>query len=192
MRPTLKPRKRVFVGCEGESERSYVAVLQQLMGVRAEFHLVNDVLNGGDPLATVDSAVKALRRDANKNRGPLFARFVLLDSDLVGRSDDRDAQSLRLAEKHGLKLIWQRPCHEAMILRHLSNCGDRRPPTTHLSEQQLRQEWPEYSKNFGRDNLLQRITVASLERVARNEPELAALLTCIGLVKATDVADGRN
>jgi hypothetical protein len=62
MAAPVKPRKRVFVGCEGESERSYIALLQQFMGIRAEFHLVNDVLNGGDPLAIVDSAIKALRR----------------------------------------------------------------------------------------------------------------------------------
>jgi hypothetical protein len=182
MPATVKPRKRVFVGCEGESERSYVALLQQFMGVRAEFHLVNDVLNGGDPLATVDSAVKALRRDASKKRGPFIAKFVLLDSDLRGRNVIRDAQSLELAEQHDLRLIWQTPCHEALILRHLDDCHARRPPTTQLSEQQLRQEWPEYSKNCGKNRLSQRITAASLERVARQEPELAMLLSRIGLV----------
>lgn len=184
MPPPVKPRKRVFVGCEGESEQSYVALLQQFMGVRAEFHLVNDLLNGGDPLATVDSAIKAMRRDAMKNRGPFIAKFVLLDSDLLGRNAARDEQCLALAKQHSLQLIWQSPCHEAMILRHLENCHDKRPPTTLVSEQQLRQEWPEYTKNCGKARLSQRITAASLARVARQEPELAALLICIGLIPA--------
>jgi hypothetical protein len=108
------------------------------------------VLNGGDPLAIVDSAIKALRRDATKNRGAFVARFVLLDADLLGRDAERDARCVELAE---------------------------------ASEQQLRREWPEYSKNCGRDRLSRRITPASLESVARYEPESAALLIRIGLVK---------
>jgi hypothetical protein len=174
MAAPVKPRKRVFVGCEGESERSYIALLQQFMGIRAEFHLVNDVLNGGDPLAIVDSAIKALRRNTTKNRGSFVAKFVLLDSDLLGRE---------LAAQHELQLIWQEPCHEALILRHLDNCHHKRPPTTLASAQQLGKEWPEYSKNCGRQRLGQRITPESLESVARCEPGLAALLTRIGLVK---------
>ncbi len=82
------------------------------------------------------------------------------------------------------KLIWQTPCHEALRLRHLDDCHDRRPPSTQLSEQQLKQEWPEYSKNCSKERLSQRITIASLERVARYELELAALLVRIGLVQA--------
>ncbi|GAB2922425.1 hypothetical protein GCM10027093_71830 [Paraburkholderia jirisanensis] len=183
MARTVKPRKRIFVGCEGESERSYVALLQQFMGIRAEFHLVNDVLNGGDPLAIVDSAIKALRRDATKNRGAFVAKFVLLDSDLLGRDAARDARCVQLAAQHELQLIWQEPCHEALILRHLDNCHDKRPPTTQASAQQLGKEWPEYSKNCGREKLSQRITPASLESAARCEPQLAALLVRIGLVK---------
>lgn len=141
------------------------------------------MLNGGDPLAIVDSAIKALRRDATKNRGAFVARFVLLDADLLGRDAERDARCVELAERHALQLIWQKPCHEALILRHLENCHDKRPPTTQASEQQLRREWPEYSKNCGRDRLSRRITPASLESVARYEPESAALLIRIGLVK---------
>ena len=89
-------RKRVFVGCEGESERSYVAVLQKLLGPGAGYHLVGEVLSGGDPLAILESAKKALRKDAVSGRAAFVGRFVMLDDDLRGRDPRRDQACLGL------------------------------------------------------------------------------------------------
>ncbi|WP_408498953.1 RloB domain-containing protein [Paraburkholderia xenovorans] len=182
-RNRIPQRKRIFIGCEGESERSYTALLQQLLGSHAEFHLVAEVLNGGDPLALLESAEKALRRDRALARDPFFQRFVILDSDLRGRSAHRDELCLRIARNLGIHLIWQDPCHEAVLLRHLLDCERRRPPTSRESEEQLRAVWPTYVKNFGRDRLSERIDVAALLRVHREEPELAILLRLIKLVE---------
>jgi hypothetical protein len=178
----IPQRRRIFVGCEGESERCYVALLQKLLGNMAKFQLVPEVLNGGDPLALVESAQKALRRERGNARDPFIDRFLILDSDLLGRSAERDRECVKSAKDLGITLIWQDPCHEAVLLRHLDGCEKRRPPTTRESEEQLRVEWPEYVKNFGRDRLGERIDVDALDRVGPCESELAVLLILIGLV----------
>ncbi|POR46731.1 RloB-like protein [Paraburkholderia eburnea] len=175
-------RHRVFIGCEGESERSYVALLQQLMGLRTRHHLIPELLNGGDHLANIESAKKALRKHNEQGRGKFVAKYVLLDSDQRGRNAQHDAECDRLARENDFRLIWQDPCHEALLLRHLDRCSNRRPPTTPVSEQQLVAEWPEYQKNFGRDNLGTRIDINALERVRRVEPVLGELLVLVGLV----------
>uniref|UniRef100_UPI0039EE26BC RloB domain-containing protein n=1 Tax=Bordetella sputigena TaxID=1416810 RepID=UPI0039EE26BC len=182
MPPRIAQRKRVFVGCEGESERSYVALLQKLLGQGAGYHLWAEVLNGGDPLAIVESAHKALRRDMVSGRAPFIGRFVILDDDLRGRNAQRDRLCVELAETLGLTLIWQVPCHEAILLRHLERCEHRRPPTSRESEDQLRAEWPGYVKNFGSDRLMQRINMQAIQRVSRHETGLAALFRMIALI----------
>jgi hypothetical protein len=128
----IPQRKRIFIGCEGESERSYAALLQQL---------------------------------------------------LRGRSAQRDELCICLAKKLSIQLIWQDPCHEAVLLRHLLDCEQRRPPTSRESEEQLKVQWPGYVKNFGKDRLRERIDMTALLRVIRYEPELAVLLKLIKLVQ---------
>lgn len=179
----IPQRKRVFVGCEGESERSYVALLQKMLGSGAGYHLVAEVLSGGDPLAIVESAQKALRKDELSGRAAFVGKFVILDDDLRGRNAKRDQACLQLAEALGLALIWQSPCHEAVLLRHLERCGDRRLPTSRASEELLRAEWPDYVKNFGSDRLAERLDIEAVQRAGRHEPGLAALLGLIGLVR---------
>lgn len=181
VRQKIPQRKRIFVGCEGESERSYIALLQKLLGPRAGYHLVGQVLNGGDPLALVESAEKALRRDETFGRGVFHAKFLMLDDDLRGRNPQRDRACIQLAERLALTLIWQSPCHEAVLLRHLQHCSHRRPPTSRASEVALQEEWPGYVKNFGSDRLADRVDIHALQRVSRHEPGLAVLLRLIGL-----------
>lgn len=182
----IHQRHRVFVGCEGESERSYVALLQHLMGLEARHHLVPELLNGGDHLANIESVQKKLRKHQEQGRGKFVAKYVMLDSDLRGQNPRRDADCDKLARELGLRLIWQDPCHEALLLRHLDKCSMRRPPTSADSFDQLRAEWPGYEKNFGRDRLSVRIDSAALERIRNVEFELGELLVFLGLVKPKD------
>ncbi|WP_342050443.1 MULTISPECIES: RloB family protein [unclassified Cupriavidus] len=177
----LAQRKRVFVGCEGESERSYVTVLQRILGLNARHHLVTPVLNGGDPLAIVEAAIKALRQERQLARDAFVAKFILLDRDLLGRAPDRDQRIEKSAAEYGFRLIWQDPCHEALLLRHLENCHNMKPPTTVASERALLKEWPRYRKNMAAQELSEIIHAAALQRIARVEPALAELLQLIGL-----------
>lgn len=181
-RRSVRQRERIFVGCEGESERSYIALLQRLLGAHADFHLVTVVLNGGDPLANVDSAKKAMRRESQRGRGEFIEKYIILDEDMVGRAQARDQRVRREADVAGFRLIWQRPCHEALLLRHLPRCQRRRPQSTALALEALRREWPAYQKNSSAIELAERIDVEGLRRAAAVESELSHLLSMLNLV----------
>jgi hypothetical protein len=181
-RRNLKPqRRRVFVGCEGESEQSYVAVVQRLLDPGAALHLVARVLNGGDPLAIVESALKAIRAENAKGREPFARRFVFLDSDLRRLKPERDARCLALAAKEGITLVWQAPCHEATLLRHLEGCETRRPATTAASMESLKRAWPEYKKGMAAQDLESRIDLEALRRAIRSRNEIAVFLCEVGI-----------
>ncbi|WP_458438079.1 hypothetical protein [Methylorubrum extorquens] len=117
----IPQRRRVFLACEGESEQSYGALLSRLINARhARTHL--DIVlvqpGGGDPLAIVEQAIRLLNLRARRF-GTYTSRAVLLDTDKLGLTPGRDKQIESLADRHSLDLIWQSPCHEALLLRHL-------------------------------------------------------------------------
>lgn len=87
----------------------------------------------------------------------------------------------RLAQEHGIKLIWQEPCHEALLLRHLSGHAEDRPPTCRNAAGMLKAVWPEYGKPMSAAGLSQRVDLAGLRRAAAVEPGLKEFLDDIGL-----------
>jgi hypothetical protein len=105
----------------------------------------------------------------------------MLDRDKWGQSTARDAQVAGVAARAGLSLIWQDPCHEAMVLRHLEACAALRPQTTALAEAALRQRWPEYFKPMDGAGLSRRLDHAAVLRAVAVEPELALMVAAIGL-----------
>jgi hypothetical protein len=180
-RPSIRPRRRFFLGCEGASERSYGALLQILADELEQTHIHLDLqdLRGGDPLAIVETAVAQLNRQI-RNRGPFVARTLLLDEDKLGRNPQRDRQIWPLAERNKLLLVWQRPCHEGLLLHHLPNCQSLRPPTPVAADSHLRRHWPEYEKPMSANRLRVRIGLAELANAVTVEQELAALLSVLG------------
>jgi hypothetical protein len=62
-RARIPPRRRFFLGCEGESEQSYGALLQIVAdeSLQLRIHLDLQLLGGGDPLAIVEAAVEEAR-----------------------------------------------------------------------------------------------------------------------------------
>ena len=184
-RRTIPQRRRLFIGCEGESEQAYVAVLARLADdARLAVHLDAVLLQpgGGDPLAIVERA--ALRADEREGRrgDPYARRFVLLDDDKLGQAPQRDQRIAGVAASAGLRLIWQRPCHEALLLRHLEGCGQLQPATTPVAGQQLIQRWATYEKAMPAARLAERLDQAAIVRVGAVEAELALLLQEIGLI----------
>jgi hypothetical protein len=177
-------RRRLFVGCEGESEQGYVALLSRIAeSLRIPVHLDAVLLQpgGGDPLAIVQLA--AQRADERAARHGLYEdRFVLLDDDKLEIAPDRDARIAPQAELAGLCLVWQHTCHEALLLRHLEGCTQRRPGSTALALTRLEQQWRSYKKGMPAVRLAERIDLAALVRVAAVEPALAGLLTSAGLI----------
>lgn len=176
-------RRRVFLGCEGESERGYGARVRDLLNARRQDVHLDVVLlkpGGGDHLALAERAVRRLQDSRRKGEPAYEVRAILLDSDQQGAVPERDGKLHALAREHHIRLIWQEPCHEAFLLRHLEGCGTRRPTTTAQALQDLRQQWPSYDKGLPAMRLGEKIGEAELQRIKTIECELAAFLQTIG------------
>ena len=183
-RPNVPQRKPIFVGCEGESERGYVAFLGRIAeqeGVAIHLDAVLLRPGGGDPCGLIELADRKLAEKVRTRGVHYHAKLVLLDDDLLGKVPNRDARGLQVAARSGLQLIWQSPCHEAFLLRHLVACQGLRPPTTVLAHDQLLNRWPTYSKGMAAAQLAAHLDLLALHRAAVVEPGLAQLLQIIGI-----------
>lgn len=182
-RSIIAPRRPIFVGGEGESETGYIGLLQDLLnagGVPVHLMIENLGLGAGDPLSRIEMAVRKIEHLRRTRTAPAD-RFVFLDHDQVDQDSSRAEAARRLAKSHTIAIIWQRPCFEALILRHLPLCAARRPPDTADANRALRREWPEYQKPMTRMELARRIDLAAVLRAAEVENELQAFLHCVGL-----------
>lgn len=182
--PYIVQKRPVYVGCEGASEHSYAGFLQDLLRTaEIPVHLVVEELGpgAGDPLARVEMAVRRLAHLRRTRTAPT-KRFVLLDSDQAERDSQRAAQAQRMAGYNDIHIVWQTPCFEAVLLRHLQGCAGHRPPDTPRAEQALLRQWPEYNKPMTRTELARRLDLAAVLRAAEVEPGLTEFLRCLGLV----------
>lgn len=180
-----RPQRRpVFIGCEGESERSYVARLSQLLeSVRQDIHLDAHLLRpgGGDPLALVQKAAAIVQR-RERSTVRYADKLLLLDSDKIGLVPERDAQARSLAAQLGATIIWQETAHEALLLRHLPGCAARRPPSSAAALQLLVRHWPDYQKPMSANALSRYIDGDALARVSAVEAVLGEVLRQLRLV----------
>ncbi len=182
--PYIELRRPVYIGCEGASEVGYAGFLQDLIrDANLPVHLHIDELGPGtgDPLSRIEMAVLRLRLLERKRSAP-SERFAFLDFDQAERDPKRAERTRKLAADNGINILWQRPCFEAMLLRHLEGKATNRPPDTPGAIKVLEREWPEYKKPMTRANLARRIDRSSVLRAADVEAELKALLRCIGLI----------
>lgn len=182
-KPYVVQRMPIFVGCEGESEAGYAGLLD-LIAKAAELpvHLhIERLAPAGDPLARVERAINKMGRMQGR-REPFKHRFILLDTDQNRLAPERAAQARRLARNEGIKLVWQEPCFEALLLRHFPGCAAHRPVDNIGTMQALEREWPNYAKPQGRTDLARRIDREAILRAASVEPDLADMLRVIGLL----------
>ncbi len=183
-RPYIQPKKPVFLGCEGESEAAYGQFLtDHLQAASLPVHLQVEVLapGAGDPLSRVQRTLGFIAR-REKQRSRFWSKAILLDYDQAQAAPGRLTQARRLARDAGIALIWQNPCHEALLLRHMPGCSHRRPLDCNTAEQALVRIWPEYRKPMARGQLARRIDFAAVQRAATVEPKLRAFLRQIGLL----------
>ncbi|MDM9626543.1 hypothetical protein QTL95_11595 [Rhizobium sp. S152] len=181
--PHIELRRPVYIGCEGASEVGYAGFLQDLIrDANLPVHLHVDELGpgAGDPLSRIEMAVFRLKQLQTKRTAPA-ERFALLDFDQVERDPLRAQKASKLAIHNGIFILWQRPCFEAVLLRHLEGKTTNRPPNTSAATKALEKEWPEYKKPMSRANLARRIDRNSVLRAASVEDDLKTLLRCIGL-----------
>ena len=175
-------RRRIFIGCEGESERSYAALLQKLLDARARrFHLDAVVLNpgAGDPHELVRRAIARASHLAERHGAHAF-RAVLRDADRHDAASLLGRRTTELAHESDMALIWQEPCHEALLLRHLRGCRDLRPSTSPEALKVLLRHWPAYRKAMPAVSREAMLDEAAVLRAAEVEPALRSLLRFVG------------
>jgi hypothetical protein len=166
----IQVRRRVFVGCEGESERSYCRWLQR----RAEeldvaLHLDAHVIGGGDPLAVVKGSVSKLR-ERTRVHGAYAQAAVIFDTDKLGIAPNRDSKIDGICVRNGLHQLRQVYEHEALLLRHFEKCDKLRPPAG-SGEAQLLKVWPNYEKPQDALALERKIGLPDLCRMFDVEPD---------------------
>jgi hypothetical protein len=183
-RAIIPQRTPVFLGCEGESEQAYGQVLNDLIReANRPVHLevVNLNPGAGDPIARLRKAGQEIVR-RRQRRSEFRLQVALMDSDQVEADGRRRQQAERCAQDLGIRIIWQEPCHEAMLLRHLDGFAQSRPPTSGAAGTLLKAAWPDYRKPMTRIQLARRIDLEAVKRAADVEPSLFAFLREITLL----------
>lgn len=176
----VRQRKRIFFGCEGASERSYVKFLQTLLDREGgHFHFRAEVAGGGDPLAIIENAAKALRR-LERQVGKFDGSAVFLDRDKLGVAPTRDAKINRLARAARIKILWQNQDHEAYLLRHIVG-QENRIVGAGRSTEVLQAFWGDYVKPVDAIWLLERLTAADWRRMLSRNSEHRRFFEEIGV-----------
>lgn len=177
---TRNKRKRVFVACEGESERGYAGFLWDLseeIGLSLHFDL--QTCPGGDHLAIVQRAMDTMKRRAQQH-GRFWKTAIFLDSDRRGEHAERTSQADRMIAQSGMLPIWSNPCLEALILRPFPGCEHLSPPTSNLAHQELLRHWPDYGKPVSRATLRAKFEIVHVQRASGTNPHLLRFLKAIG------------
>jgi hypothetical protein len=180
-RPIIPPRKPIFVGCEGASEAGYAALVGRIARDEPEIHVHVHVEllqpGAGDPFELVERAI-AVIREIERRRTAFAIKAVLLDR---GAPDKTAAAIRRAREARIHHLVWQDPDHEALLLRHMPDCQQLRPPAG-ASFRELLRHWPDYEKGMSAQRLAQRIGIEHIRLACTVEAELRDLLVGIGLI----------
>jgi hypothetical protein len=131
----------------------------------------------GSPIAKIQKAIKKID-EYERKRSRLWKKAVLIDKDIADNIQQANAE--KLAAKHEIAIIWQTPCHEAFLLRHLPNCAKCHPPTAALSNSALVAHWPIYQKPMTRMQIAKVIDGDRVRQAVQVEDEFRLFLTSIG------------
>lgn len=177
-RPQATP---VFFGCEGLQEStfvSWIALRARNRGIPLAIR--NEPLGkAGSPRVKVELAASrmAKREEAGV---PFVHRFALIDLDVIKYDLAEIAAVEAIAARAGLVIIWQDPCHQAVLLRAMGFNG--RIQDTNHANQLMDIHWPGYEKGLAARHLDARLgpdnePFRRLAGVAR----FGAMLGAIGL-----------
>jgi len=176
-RPQLK---RVFLGCEGDSERSYGAWLQAVAednNIRITIDTYPDTGGGNQPYDIIERCIsEMLLRE--RRYGPYFARAILLDSDNINNDLEQNNSAIERARAHNVRVVLQDFEHEAFLLRHIAGHEHTRPNKGE-GRAALQNAWPEYRRKFGKVQLYDKFGLEDLRRVCIVEAELREFLRSI-------------
>lgn len=180
----IERRARVFLGCEGESEQGYGALLQRLSdasGAKTHLVLVN-LQPAGDPLELAKKAERKLAEEI-KRGGPFAAQAVMLDTDRLPELPDGGLGAKAILARNKMIVIWQRPDFEGLLLRHFEGHQHDNPPRGR-SVAALSALWGGYHKNMSAAELQRMIELNHVLRAAAVEPSLRELLRRLKLIMA--------
>lgn len=163
-------RKRFFIGCEGESEQGYAALLQSFINQKGlALHIDAKVLTkAGDPLARAKRAIAEISQGERGSKPSYAGRFLIFDTDVIGQTPDRDARMVQIARDSGLILVRQERCFESVLLRHFSGHENDNPSTSAEALNRLTQIWPEYRKGASAQDLAKRLQLVDAQKSAAN------------------------
>ncbi len=185
-RRRIRRKKRIFIGCEGSSERGYVALLQRIADEQCRaVHLDARKLTGaGDPLALVQRALAEISFGEQQPKRKYARRFLMFDTDRFGQNSGRDEMIHRLVVRARLILVRQEVCFESLLLRHFAGHEYDQPPTSSDALKRLKKIWPEYRKGMPALDLVRRIGLANVQRAADSpfNSDLRKLLVAIELI----------
>lgn len=175
---TRKARKIIFIGCEGESERSYGKFLHDL----AEQHGCNIQILAFIPKSTGNSLMiaKGSIKEASRRVDKGVSKFVLFDYDKaieIPRQAEVAEAELR---KSGFIPIWQHPDHEGLLLRHFE-AHRNSDPRSGETFNRLRSVWPDYQKNMNAANIQKKLALHHVLCAASVNPSFKMLIEAIGL-----------
>jgi len=174
----IQPRRPIFVGGEGASERSYCRFLDHLakeQGLHVHIEAVD--LGGGDASICLDRAIRAFGNYRSR-AGNTTPGFVLLDTD---GSKGSTATLHIVAARHELTIIWQSPCHEALLLRHFAGQENRQPHDCTAAGKLLCNQWSTFTKNTPAIRISKTLGLDHVKRAGSVTPALQELIDEIGL-----------
>lgn len=178
--PPVKPRRVVFIGVEGRSDRAFAQFLRRCCDKEGRhLHGAIKTGTGGDSVDVVKETTRHLTRHSDKR--DISAKLVLPDEDRIeqDRKAGRDAQAV--ASERGWEIIFQNPNLEGLLLR-LHQRHENRQSKAGDSMAELCKVWPEYSKSsLTADQLTGRLNVSDMQRAARHDNDLRTLLNVLGL-----------
>ena len=175
-RPSVKPRRAIFIGVEGTSDRAFVKFLGKC-SERKGLHLYLNAksADGGDSVAIVEAAARNAPKSSEYSE-----RLVLLDMDRVEQDKKAGRDAWAVASENGLEIILQNPNLEGLLLR-LHPGYESRQIQAQDALKELRKVWKEYDKPPTVDQLAQRFDVPDLLRTARYDEHLQRLLEILKL-----------
>ena len=120
-----------------------------------------------------------MKRNSRNAHGAYLVKAVMLDSDKLGRSTDRDNKIRPLVSGSDIKLLYSAPNFEAFLLRHFPGCESKRPPAeTSLPE--LGKVWTGYYKGIDARSIYKHLGENGVMRACTVEDSLSDFLTSIG------------
>ncbi len=175
-RRPVEPRRVIFVGVEGPSDRAFVKFLDTCCK-KLGLHLHLDIkhAHGGDSVVVVKEAARHAVRHPSS-----VPRLVLLDDDRIEEDKQNGLDPKAAASKNGLELILQSPNLEGLLLR-LHPGHERRRIQAQDAMRELQKVWPAYSKGVTASDFDQRFGSYDVRRAAEYDEHLRRLLDVLGL-----------